>query len=198
MSINPFWVVWNPNKSAPMRMHNTSELAEQEAVRLAGIQNDEDFFVLQAVKCIIAETKVVDILKEPRSWWPKTGEWYASERHGKLSVGTVKGRHDEGFSNYEVRPFGQLHTVKMYSPDMRAATDIEISNALRLKKDDLVRLWRACPGIAAKVGTTYRVDKMHTTANGDITCLLYDPDAGERTCPYVVGIRYIHLLCCSQ
>jgi len=43
------YLVWNPSGSKPMRVHNTYQLAREEACRLAR-KNVMPFYVLQAIE----------------------------------------------------------------------------------------------------------------------------------------------------
>jgi len=49
MSIAPFWVVWNPDRAAPMTRHSREKDAKNEAKRLASQHLTESFFVLCAI-----------------------------------------------------------------------------------------------------------------------------------------------------
>lgn len=44
-----FWMVWNPARNAPTCKHESLDSAEREAKRLARINPDEQFFVLESV-----------------------------------------------------------------------------------------------------------------------------------------------------
>ncbi len=44
-----FWTVWNPARSIPQVRHDTPELAKREAERLARVQPNESFYVMQAI-----------------------------------------------------------------------------------------------------------------------------------------------------
>lgn len=44
-----FWTVWNPARSAPTVRHDSREEALREAERLASIQPNDSFYVMQAI-----------------------------------------------------------------------------------------------------------------------------------------------------
>ncbi|WP_455387390.1 hypothetical protein [Petrachloros mirabilis] len=43
---NPFWVVWNPSRSAPTYQHASLDSATKEAMRLARLNPGQHFIVL--------------------------------------------------------------------------------------------------------------------------------------------------------
>lgn len=47
--IGKFWMVWRLGGSNPSKMHRTKEEAATEAVRLAHVDRQADFFVLEAI-----------------------------------------------------------------------------------------------------------------------------------------------------
>lgn len=59
-TMNKFFIVYNPKTPKPaggyMR-HVTSQLAEQEAMRLAALQPQDDFYVLEA-KSVVRAVRV--------------------------------------------------------------------------------------------------------------------------------------------
>lgn len=48
----PFWLVWNPERSAPQHMHDTLHSATHEAERLARQNQGETFIVLESVTAL--------------------------------------------------------------------------------------------------------------------------------------------------
>lgn len=44
-----FWLVWNPQREAPTRQHDTKRGAEIEAERLARANRGQRFIVLQSI-----------------------------------------------------------------------------------------------------------------------------------------------------
>lgn len=55
-----FWLVWNPQGNAPKHRHNSKDEAIKEAFRLARLNPDNEFFVLQA----LGTAKKVDVIYE--------------------------------------------------------------------------------------------------------------------------------------
>lgn len=47
--MNKFWMVFNPRQGAPRIQHAAKVLATAEAARLAGLNPNQEFFVLQTV-----------------------------------------------------------------------------------------------------------------------------------------------------
>ncbi len=47
--MNKFWMVWDPHGRAPIRKHETPQLATTEAERLASIHEGQSFVVLEAI-----------------------------------------------------------------------------------------------------------------------------------------------------
>ena len=51
-----FWVVWNPQRNPPMYKHMTEEAAIAEAERLARLNPDHTFIVLEAIAARTTDT----------------------------------------------------------------------------------------------------------------------------------------------
>ena len=45
-----FWMVWNEGNRAPTVKHQSEEMAEKEAERLARVNPGQKFYVIQSVK----------------------------------------------------------------------------------------------------------------------------------------------------
>lgn len=45
-----FWMIWNPERSAPTYMHDTEAAAETEAERLARANPGQSFYILEATQ----------------------------------------------------------------------------------------------------------------------------------------------------
>jgi hypothetical protein len=57
-----FWVVWNPSKSLPFVRHDNKDEAKKEAKRLASIDVNDTFYVLECVgraKSVAVEYKEI-------------------------------------------------------------------------------------------------------------------------------------------
>lgn len=50
---NIFWMVWREQDRGPAYVHGTLSSAKQEAQRLATLNPDSKFFVLQAIGCYV-------------------------------------------------------------------------------------------------------------------------------------------------
>ncbi len=48
MSIDVFWIVWNPAHGTPTTQHSREKAAKEEAIRLASEHPGSQFFVLQS------------------------------------------------------------------------------------------------------------------------------------------------------
>lgn len=61
-----FWTVWNPSRSAqPVVRHPTREAAMREAERLASLQPNDSFYVMQATTVSQKITVVTRELEQP-------------------------------------------------------------------------------------------------------------------------------------
>jgi hypothetical protein len=49
---NQFFVVWNPKGRNPSMCHETHKAAQDEAVRLAKSNPDQDFYVMEALNLV--------------------------------------------------------------------------------------------------------------------------------------------------
>ncbi|MAI35046.1 MAG: hypothetical protein CMM07_25690 [Rhodopirellula sp.] len=67
MSTAPqFWLVWNPEKNPPRKMHGTRMAADEEAMRLARLYPEQCFYVLKAkvgFKCETSPVATVQLAK---------------------------------------------------------------------------------------------------------------------------------------
>ena len=64
MNNEKFWLVWQPDTGLPTVRHLTEESAKREAKRLAGLNPDKPFFVMEGVarfeRVSVTEIALVD------------------------------------------------------------------------------------------------------------------------------------------
>lgn len=68
MNQGTFWMVWNPNGSAPTVCHKSEALAQGEANRLARQHPGQNFYVLQAITETVKNDVVTRRLDVSDDW----------------------------------------------------------------------------------------------------------------------------------